>query len=466
MIGTHSPRLLVTAVCVAVLSGCVSMAPTYERPDAPVPAQFRDAAAQAGNAGPVAALQWQQVFLDQRLQQVIAQALDNNRDLRVALLNIEKARAQYRIQRAELMPGVDGGASQTSQRGSGGNPQVTRSADLDVGLSSWELDLFGRIRSLKDEALENWLATSETQRSTRLSLIAEVVNDWLTVSAYQQQLLLAEQTLESQRQTLLLTERRHASGTVSGVDLASVQATVEQARADVARFRSTLAQARNALELVVGAPVADALLPGAGPQTAAVLLAPLPAGLDSQVLLERPDVLAAEHSLMAANANIGAARAAFFPSITLTGSVGRASDSLDNLFSGGTRSWSFIPSITVPIFQGGALKASLDVSKISAHVAVAEYEKAIQTAFAEVADALAVRTHVDERLDAQQAYVTATGRSHALAEARYRSGVASYLEALEAQRALYAARQDLITLQLEEAGNRVTLYRVLGGGEG
>lgn len=466
MMANFSPRLLATAVCVAVLSGCVSLAPTYERPDAPVSAQFRDTPTQAARLESVAALPWQQVFLDPRLQQVITRALDNNRDLRVALLNIDKARAQYRIQRAELVPGVDGSASQTSQRGAGGNPQVSRSAGLEVGLSSWELDLFGRVRSLKDQALQNWLATSEAQRSTRLSLIAEVANDWLTVAAYQQQLELAEQTLASQRQSLQLTEHRHALGAVSGVDLASVQATVEQARADVAQFKSALAQARNALELVVGASVDDSLLPDAGLQTAAAVLAPLPAQLDSRLLLERPDVLAAEHSLMAANANIGAARAAFFPSIKLTGAVGRASDSLDNLFSDGVRSWSFMPSINVPIFQGGALKASLDVAKISSHVAVAEYEKTIQTAFAEVADALAVRTHVDEQLAAQQAYVVATGRSHELAEARYHSGVASYLEALEAQRALYAAQQNLISLQLQEAGNRVTLYKVLGGGEG
>lgn len=457
-------RLLLASACAAMLAGCASMAPPYERPAAPVPTQFRDVPAMGETSETVAAQPWRQVFLDARLQQVIALALTNNRDLRVALLNIEKARAQYRIQRADLFPGIDASASQTAQRGAGGASQVNRSASLEMGVSSWELDLFGRIRSLKDAALESWLASAETQRSTRLSLVAEVAGDWLTVAAWQQQLALARETLESQRQTLTLTQRKHALGAVSGVDLASVQGTVERARADVARLEATLAQARNALEQVVGAPVGDALLPDPGVQGDAVALAPLPAQLSSQVLLERPDVLAAEHTLKAANADIGAARATFFPSISLTAGVGRASDSLANLFSAGTRSWSFMPSISVPIFHAGALQASLDVAEISANVAVAEYEKAIQSAFAEVADALAVRVHVNEQLDAQRAYVAATGRSHALAEARYRSGVVSYLEALEAQRTLYSAQQDLISLELQEASNRVTLYKVLGGG--
>lgn len=458
-------RLLLASACAAALAGCASMAPSYERPAAPVPAQFRDAPAQGSATGPVSALEWRQVFVDPRLQQVIALALENNRDLRVALLNIEKGRAQYGIQRAELFPAIGASASQTAQRGAGGVPQVSRSAGLQVGVSSWELDLFGRIRSLEDEALETWLATSETQRSTRLSLVAEVALDWLSVAASQQQLVLARQTLESQRQTLALVQRKHAAGAVSGVDLASAQASVERARADLASTDSTLAQARNALELVVGAPVGDELLPAANAQGDAVALAPLPAQLSSQVLLERPDVLSAEHALKAANADIGAARAAFFPRISLTATVGRASDSLSSLFSAGTRSWSFIPSITVPIFQAGALQASLDVAELSADIAVARYEKAIQSAFAEVADALAVRARMDEQLEAQQAYVAATRRSHELVDARYRIGVASYLEALDAQRTLYSARQDLIRLQLQEVANRVTLYKVLGGGD-
>ncbi|MFT4247239.1 MAG: efflux transporter outer membrane subunit, partial [Pseudomonas sp.] len=437
--------------------------------DAPVAAGFRDAPAGQAAAAPVAALDWRQVFLDPQLQQVIALALDNNRDLRVAMLNIEKARADYRIQRADLLPTVDASASQSAARSSttsGGvsTSQISRSVSAEVGFSSWELDLFGRIRSLKNEALETWLATAQTQRDTRMSLVAEVAGDWLTVGAYQQRLALAQRTLASQRETLRLTEAKHDQGVVSGVDLAEVQSSVESARADVASYTTSLAQARNALELVVGAPVTDALLPGADGQHDMVALAPLPAELSSEVLLQRPDVLYAEHTLKAANADIGAARAAFFPTITLTASTGRGSDALSNLFASGTRTWSFVPSISVPIFQAGALKASLDSAKIEKQITVAEYEEAIQTAFSEVADALASRAHIDEQLDAQRALVEVTQRSYTLADARYRNGVDSYLEALDAQRSLYSAQQDLITLQLEEASNRVTLYKVLGGG--
>ncbi|CAM3809676.1 efflux transporter outer membrane subunit [Castellaniella denitrificans] len=462
------PGLIAVGASVLLLAGCASMAPHYERPAPPVPAHFRDAPAGDAAAAPVATLDWQQVFLDRRLQKTIGLALENNRDLRIAALNIQKARAQYRIQRADLLPGVNAGAGETAQRSvsAGGASQVSRGFSADVGLSGWELDLFGRIRSLKDQALETWLATAETRRGVRMSLIAEVADDWLAVAADRQLLALARQTLESQRKTLELTERKHALGAVSGVDLASVRGSVESARADVASYGSALAQARNALELVVGAPLDDDLLPDPDGGMEAVALAPLPAGLSSAVLLERPDVLYAEHALKAANADIGAARAAFFPTLSLTASAGRASDSLSSLFGAGGRTWSFVPDIRVPIFQAGALRASLDAARISADVAVAEYEKAIQSAFSEVADALALRAHVEEQLDAQRAYVEAARLSHTLAEARFRNGMSSYLEALDAQRSLYGARQGLIALRLQEASNRVTLYKALGGGAG
>ena len=461
-------RTVVAAACAVVLAGCVSMAPRYDRPDAPVPAQFPDSPAGDAAAQAVASLDWRQVFLDPRLQQVIAQALDNNRDLRVAVLNIEKARAQYRIQRADLLPSVDAVASQTAQRSSAatsgtGSSQVGRSVSAEVGFSSWELDLFGRIRSLKNEALETWLATAQTQRSTRMSLVAEVAGDWLTVGAYQQRLALARRTLDSQRETLRLTGIKHEQGIVSGLDLAQVRTSVESARADVASYTTALAQARNALDLVAGAPVADALLPGEEGGDA-VALAPLPADLSSTVLLQRPDVLSAEHTLKAANADIGAARAAFFPTVSLTASTGRGSDQLSSLFDSGTRTWSFVPSISIPIFQAGALKASLDAAKIQKQIEVANYEKAVQTAFGEVADALAARANIGEQLDAQRALVAASQRGYDLTDMRYRNGVSSYLEALDAQRTLYSAEQSLITLRLSEATNRITLYKVLGGG--
>ncbi|MEQ4575800.1 MAG: efflux transporter outer membrane subunit [Gammaproteobacteria bacterium] len=461
-------RLALASACAVALAGCASMAPRYERPATPVPAQFRDAPAGDSAADAVAALDWRQVFLDERLQKVIALALDNNRDLRVAVLNIEKARAEYRIQRADLLPSVDASGSYTSQRSTGsstGTSQVSRSASAEVGFSSWELDLFGRIRSLKNEALETYLATEQTQRDTRLSLVAEVATDWLAVAADQQLLALARQTLESQRKTLELTERKHEQGVVSGVDLASVQSSVESARADVASYSTALAQARNALELVVGASLPDELLPDPAAGADAVALAPLPAELSSTVLLQRPDVLYAEHTLRAANADVGAARAAFFPTISLTASAGRSSDQLSDLFKGaGSRTWSFVPIISIPIFHAGALKAELDKARISKNIYVADYEKAIQSAFSEVADALAERAHVDEQLDAQRAYVDATRRSYELSDARYRYGVDSYLDALTSQRSYYSAQQDLISLRLTEASNRVTLYKVLGGG--
>ena len=455
--------------CVAAVSGC-TLAPRYARPDAPVPARFANAATSAQAApDPVAMPAWQDVFIDPRLQRVISLALDNNRDLRVAMLDIDKARAQYRIQRAALLPAVDATGQldrgRVSDAGSEtGRSQVTRNYDAQIGTSSWEIDLFGRLRSLKREQLETWLATDETQRGVRLSLVGEVASDWLAVANAQRQLELARQTLASQEATLKLVAYRHDDGIASGLDLAQVQTSVESARADVARQSTVLAQAIDALQLVVGAPVDIALLPGAGDFDAGIALALLPADLPASVLLRRPDVLAAEHALKAANADIGAARAAFFPSLSLTAGTGRSSDALSTLFSAGSRTWSFVPSITAPIFHAGALKASLDASKIGKQVSIAQYEKAIQSAFADVADALAERDHLAERMTAQQALVAATQRAYTLADARYRSGVDGYLQVLDAQRALYAARRDLIGLQAEEAGNRVTLYEVLGGG--
>ncbi|CAE6698297.1 efflux transporter outer membrane subunit [Xanthomonas arboricola] len=470
----RTTSLSLAVACAIALSGCVSMAPQYARPDAPVPGVVGDTGSVThgdsadGRTIAAAQLDWRQVLVDARLQQVVALALDNNRDLRVAVLNIEQARAQYRIQRADLFPAVDATVSHTAQRAAAatsftGAPQIIRSATGQVGISSWELDLFGRIRSLKNEALETYLASEQTQRSTRLSLVAEVASDWLTVAADQQRLALAQQTLESQRKTLRLTELQHDNGIVSGLDLAQIQTSVESARADVASFTTQLAQSRNALNLVVGTSVPAALLPAADAIESGVALAPLPAQLESRVLLQRPDVLSAEHTLKAANADIGAARAAFFPSISLTGNVGRGSDALSSLFDG-DHTWSFTPSVSLPIFRAGALKAELDVAKLQKDITIAQYELAIQTAFSEVADALAERTQLDERMDAQRALVDAAQRGFTLSDARYRSGVDSYLVALDAQRSLYSAQQTLISLRLTEASNRVTLYKVLGGG--
>lgn len=464
-------RMSVAVATLLALSGC-TLAPTYVRPAAPVPADLAavDAAPAAGAATDTLAMpDWQQVFLDPRLRQTIALALQNNRDLRVAMLSIDKARAQYRLQRAAQLPSFDANASMSRSRTSAasnddGVSQVSTSDTLQVGLSSWQLDLFGQLRSLKQEALQNWLSSAENQRNVRLTLVAQVAAAWLTVGADQAQLALAQQTLDSQAQTLQLTERRHSIGSASGLDLAQQQTSVESARVAVASAATQLAQARDALQLLVGAPVDAALLPTAQAMQDSVALAPLPAHLSSAVLLQRPDVLAAEHTLQAANADIGAARAAFFPSLSLTASTGRSSDALSTLFSAGSRTWSFVPSITAPIFHAGALKASLDASKLGKDIAVAQYEKAIQSAFAEVADALATRDHLQAQLTAQQALVDASQRSYTLADARYRAGLDGHLPVLDAQRSLFAAQQALIALRLQDASNRVTLYQVLGGG--
>lgn len=463
-------HVLATAIAVTLLSGCASLAPHYERPASPVPSQWRqgEAAAQATDGSvdspAVSQIPWEMFFRDARLQQVIALALENNRDLRVAVSNIEKARAQYRIQRAAQLPSVaiDGSQTANGTDTGSGDFAIDRQYTATVGFSGYELDLFGRVRSLKQEALEAYLATEEAQRSTRLSLVAETAGDWLTLAADIERLALARKTLESQQESLKRSEARHAQGVASGLDLAQARTSVESARIDVATYTTQVEQDRNALELVVGAPVADALLPVEGTDTP-VALAEIPAGLDSSLLLDRPDVLSAEHSLKSANADIGAARAAFFPTITLTGSAGRGSDQLSELFGGGTRLWSFAPRISLPIFNAGSLRASLKVSEAQRDIAVATYEKAIQTAFREVADALAVRAGLQERLAAQQALVDTTARAYALAGTRYRNGVDSYLDVLDAQRSLYAAQQGLIGLRLVEASNRVTLYKALGG---
>jgi len=472
-------RLLLSALLCNVLTGCVSLAPDYDRPDAPVPSEIDTTASGTSSTGtspvvtadatPVPELDWRTVFVDARLQQVIALALDNNRDLRIALLNIEADRAQYRIQRAELLPSVDAGASMTAARTSAdlsstGEAYTSRSYAVDVGVSAWELDLFGRLRSLKNEALETYLATEQTQRSTRLSLLAEVATQWLTLATDEQLLVLAQRTLDSQRESLRLTDALHEQGISSGLELAQIRSSVESARGDVASYTEIVAQDRNALDLLVGTRVPATLLPQAGDLDASIALAPLPDRIPSEALLQRPDVLAAEHALRAANADIGAARAAFFPSISLTASAGYASDELDGLFASGNRTWSFAPSISLPIFHAGALKSSLDLSKIQKDIEVASYEQSIQTAFSEVADALATRANLGERLDAQRALVAATRRAYDLADARYRNGVDSYLDALDSQRSLYTAEQAEISLRLTDAANRITLFKVLGGG--
>ncbi|MBB4125581.1 multidrug efflux system outer membrane protein [Xanthomonas translucens] len=470
-------RCILTPLALAVsalLAGC-SLMPAYQRPAAPVPAQFDGAAAESGaqaDAVPVADIGWRAVFTDPKLQQVIALALDNNRDLRVAALNIDQAWAQYRVQRADLAPGVDLGGSGSGSRtpadlSGTGQPLVAHSYSATLGISAYELDLFGRIRSLKEQALQQYLATTEAQRSTHISLIAQVATAYLTLAADQDLLRLAQDTLTSQSESYRLQQRSFELGSASALTLRQAQTTVESARVDVERYTAQVAQDRNALRLLAGAEVPSELLPTALPDSASAdanVLSNIPAGLPSELLQRRPDILQAERTLQAANANIGAARAAFYPSISLTAAAGSASAGLYGLFKGGSGSWSFAPSISLPIFDGGRNRANLDVAKVQRDIDVANYEKAIQTAFREVSDALAERNTLGRQLQAQQALVDASADSYRLSQARFERGVDSYLGALDAQRTLYSAEQTLISTRLSRFTNLVTFYKALGGG--
>jgi multidrug efflux system outer membrane protein len=481
----HLRTLACAAMASAVLAGCVNLAPAYEKPAAPVPQALPSAGVEAATPLDVA---WRDFFVDPRLQGVVELALANNRDLRVAALNIERARAQYGIARAGLFPTVEAGAGGSRSRTPGslstsGEARYATQYSADLGLTSYELDLFGRVRNLSESALQSYFQTEQTRHSTQISLIAAVATAWLQLAADEQRLQLARSTLDSQRKSFELIQRSHALGSQSGLALAQSQSTVDAARADAAAFDSQVEQDRNALALLVGATPPAELLPVAvvvaptpaatsttavaasapEPARAAQLLVP-PAGLSSDVLQQRPDVRAAEHALRASNADIGAARAAFFPRIALTASAGTASSNLSGLFMGGSKAWSFAPSISVPIFDGGANRANLRVAEAQQKIQLATYEKTVQTAFREVADALAERRTLAERLDAQRSLLGATSRSFALSQSLFRSGASSYLDVLDAQRAYYAAQQTLIGLQLTEQTNRLTIYKALGGG--
>jgi multidrug efflux system outer membrane protein len=454
----------------ALLSGC-SLMPTYQQPAAPVPAAF------AGDTGgstssAVADLGWRDVFTDPALRRVIELSLANNRDLRVAVLNIEKARAQYGVQNAALFPTVNASGSGSGSRtpadlSSTGKAAVSHQYSATLGFSAYELDLFGRVRSLNAQALEQFLATADARRSSQISLIAEVATSYLTLAADQDRLKLARSTLASQNDSYRLNQRSYELGVTSALTLRQAQTSVDSARVDVERYTAQVAQDRNALVLLVGADVPAELLPQTLPDASRATSSPLASiapGLPSDLLQRRPDILQAERTLKAANANIGAARAAFYPSISLTASAGSSSSSLSGLFKGGSGSWSFVPQISLPIFDAGANQANLDIATVSRDINVAQYEKAIQTAFQEVSDALAQRSTLGRQLEAQQSLVDATADSLQLSDARFKRGVDSYLGVLDAQRSLYTAQQNLIGTQLSRLTNLVTFYKVLGGG--
>jgi outer membrane protein, multidrug efflux system len=450
----------------AVLSAC-TLAPRYQQPAPPVAPAF-DGATEAA-ATPAAELGWREFFPDTELQGLIARALENNRDLRIATLNVEAARAQYRIRRADLVPAIDAVGTANNQRtpaslSSTGESELTRTYSAGLGVSAFELDLFGRVRSLRKAALEDYFSLEETRTAAQLSLISEVANAWLTLIADRELLRLATETRDSQHKSFDLTKLRFDSGVSSEIDLARSETAWREAEVDIAAQTRRVAQDRNALALLVGEPLPAEVGAGEHAIDAQTFSKELPAGLPAELLVRRPDIRAAEHTLKAANADIGAARAAFFPSIGLTGFYGNASDDLSALFQTGHTSWSFVPQLRLPIFSGGANVASLQLANVRKRIEVARYEQSIQIAFREVADALAARATFQDQLRAQEALTRASESSYKLADVRYRGGVDSYLGALIAQRDFYSSQRDLIETRLAGASNLVQLYTALGGG--
>ncbi|MFT3719104.1 efflux transporter outer membrane subunit [Pseudorhodoferax sp.] len=458
------PRLAVLAAA-AWLAGC-SFMPAYERPAAPVAAQWPVSGPPADTAAqPVADIPWQRFVSDARLRALIELSLENNRDLRVAVLNIDKARAQYRIQRADRLPTIGVGASGSRTPQPGGEDVTVYQAGLT--LSSWELDFFGRVASLSEAALGQYLATEEGRKSAQISLVSSVANAYLALLADDELLALTRQTLATREDSARLSRLRFDSGVASELDWRQAQSLLEAARATLAQLQRQRAQDQNLLTLLVGQPdwaARIAGVPAAGSLESTVMMAELPAGLPSDVLTARPDIRQAEQLLRSANANIGAARAAFFPRITLTAGFGTVSTQLSGLFESGSWGWSVAPQLLLPIFDAGRNQAGLDVANVNRDIALAQYEKAIQTAFREVADALAGRATLGEELRAQQAQAEAEATRFRLSDLRYRNGVASYLDLLDAQRSLFATQQAVVQTRLAQLQNQVALYRTLGGG--
>jgi NodT family efflux transporter outer membrane factor (OMF) lipoprotein len=451
--------VLIPLVAALGLSGCISLAPSGEAPQPPLRDSFRPTADATLNAA-AAAHPWDGFFGDARLREVVGLALVGNRNLQASAAAVDRVRAQYRIAASDLLPDLDASASASRQRAAG----VT-SSSYSVGLSMprWEIDLFDRLGNLKDAALSRYLAQQETQQAAQLSLVAETANAWLLLAAEQQRALLADQLQASQRRTAELTGKQYELGAASGLQRARAQAAFEAARGEAARSRAAVVQARLALELLAGQPLPDRLLPTAQADAAQTALPEVPAGLPATVLLQRPDVRAAEQQLRAAAFDVGAARAARFPRISLTASSGTRSSELGDLFSSGTGFWSLLPQLDLPIFDAGARAAQVDVSEATRRQQIASYEAVLQTAFREVADLLAVRDSLGERLTAGQAQVQAAQDALDRADAAYRLGGASQLELLDAQRQLATAQQALVSLRQTEQGNRVSLLRALGG---
>jgi len=447
------------------------MAPKYTRPEAPVPAEWPDSLAYEDSmakpdARTVAETGWREFFADLRLRRIIETALSNNLDLRAAALNVERARAIYGIRRVDLLPTVNGAGSYYKAKipvdisGSEDTPTIEQ-FEVNLGMASWEIDFFGRIRSLKDKALEEYFASEEARRSAQILLVSEVAGVYLVLASDRERLKLAQSTLDTQEAAYNLIRRRREVGLAGELDLRQAQTRVDAARVDIARYSRQVAQDENALNLLTGLPVSNELLPN--DLSSVEPPREISPGLSSEVLLYRPDILQAENLLKAANANIGAARAAFFPRITLTAAFGTASGDLSRLFRPGQDAWTFAPQIVMPIFDARTWWA-LKATKVDREIAVTQYEKSIQAAFREVADALAMRGTVDDQLAAQQSLVDASSEAYRLSNARYIKGIDSFLVVLDSQRSLYEAQQGLITVNLARLANQVKLYAVLGGG--
>lgn len=468
------PKLLLPLCLAATTLPACSFAPRYVRPPAPVSTTWPTASADsvvsaAGGQQGAAAIGWREMFRSPRLQQLIGAALDNNRDLRIATLNIEVARNTYRIRRADLLPSLNASGSFTRQRLSEstsgtGKAETTSTWTAGIGVTAYEADLFGRVRNLGSSAMNRYLATEEGRKAAQTSLVAEVANAYLTWLADVELLELTGKTLRSRQEAYDLIRRSFELGTRSRLDVAQSAMLVEAARATRAQYQRQVEQDRNALTLLVGRELDPAWLEPV--KLAEVqLMETLPAGIPAVVLLERPDIRQAEYALKAENANIGAARAAFFPGISLTGSAGYASTSLSDLFAKGSGGvWSFAPQITLPIFQGGRLRSNLRLAENNRDIALASYEKAIQTAFREVADALAARATYTEQLQAQQALVRESEQAATITRARYAHGVDSHFSLLDAERSLFEAQQNEILVRQQSQANLIDLYKALGGG--
>ncbi|GAB3106685.1 efflux transporter outer membrane subunit [Cupriavidus yeoncheonensis] len=488
---TFFPLRRIAAATVPLALAACTLEPTYQRPDQPVPnawptgpayAQGTGAQAQAQGQGqgqqtpartqtetqtPAASLGWEDFFTDARLRRLIELSLANNRDLRMATLAIDQARAQYRIQRAAQFPSINASAGMVASRVPGtlrapGQPSVLHAYTAGVGFNAFELDVFGRVRSLKHEALEQYLAVQEVRRSAQISLVAEVASAYLTLQADKELLKISQETFDVQQSAVQMVERSKRAGGMAQIDMHRAQTQLETARVGVEQYTRQVAQDENALAVLVGTQLPEDL-PPPQPFENTSFVAELPAGLPSALLEQRPDIMAAEHQLKAANADIGAARAAFFPSISLTAAIGVASAALSGLFSGGM-AWAFAPSITMPIFNGGANQARLDASRVQKDINVAAYEKTIQQAFREVADGLAARGTYDREAAAQETLAREIGETRRLSEMRFRNGVDDYFPVFDAQRQLYSAQQSLVTIRLARLTSRVDLYKALGGG--